>query len=140
MVSDDNLIEADIATLPTEIAEALNGDGYDEMCVFTELGWIDNDMVSDDNLIEADIATLPTGIAEALNGDGYDECVAKAEEKMATMAPQCDDAYTEEEIAQLEELANAVAHTECFMAIFKKSCGSYVKNSLASMASVAARK
>ena len=105
-----------------------------EMCVFTELGWMDNDMVSDDDLIEADIATLPTEIAEALNGDDYDECVVKAEEKMASMAPQCDDAYTEEEIAQLEELANAVAHTECFMAIFKKSCGSYVMNSLAAMA------
>merc|ERR1719318_2425664 len=56
-----------------------------EMCVFTELGWMDNDMVSDDDLIEADIATLPTEIAEALTGDGYDECVAKAEEKMAMM-------------------------------------------------------
>merc|ERR1711892_701080 len=104
-----------------------------EMCVFTELGWMDDDMNSDEELIKADIDTLPTEIAEALNGDEYNQCVTKAEEKMASMAPECDASYTEEEMTQLGELANAVAHTECFKAIFAKSCGSYVKNNLASM-------
>ena len=46
---------------------------------------------------------------------------------------RCDASYTEEEMTQLGELVNAVAHTECFKAIFAKSCGSYVKNNLASM-------
>ena len=46
---------------------------------------------------------------------------------------RCDASYTEEEMAQLGELVNAVPHTECFTAIFAKSCGSYIKNNLASM-------
>merc|ERR1712123_106849 len=104
-----------------------------EMCVFTELGWMDDEMNSDEELIQADIVTLPSEIAEALNGDEYDQCVTKAEEKMASMAPECDASYTEEEMTQLGELVNAVAHTECFKAIFAKSCGSYVKNTMASM-------
>ena len=78
-------------------------------------------------------------------GDDYDECVAKAEQKMASMASECDSSYTEEEMEQLMELFNGVAHTECFVTIFKTSCGSYVENTLASMAgsmagSMAARK
>merc|ERR1712106_104864 len=52
-----------------------------EMCVFTELGWIDSDYVSDDALILEDINTLPTEIAEALNSDEYDQCVEEAEAK-----------------------------------------------------------
>ena len=105
-----------------------------EICVFTELGWLDNDMVSDDELIQADIETLPSEIGEALGGDDYAECVAKADDKMASMAPECDSSYTEEEMEQLMELVNGVAHTKCFMAIFKTSCGSNVENTLASMA------
>merc|ERR1711892_1015423 len=46
------------------------GDEYaGEICVFTELGWMDEDMNSDDELIQADIETLPNEIAEALSGD-----------------------------------------------------------------------
>ena len=56
-----------------------------EMCVFTELGWIDSDYVSDDALILEDINTLPTEIAEALNSDEYDQCVEEAEAKMMKM-------------------------------------------------------
>ena len=56
--------------------------------MFTEIGWLDEDMNSDDNLIEADIASLPTEIAEALNGEAYDTCVQMAEEKMANMEPK----------------------------------------------------
>ena len=32
------------------------------------------------------------------------------------------------------ELANGVAHTECFKGIFDESCGLYVSNTLAAMA------
>merc|ERR1719431_259795 len=85
-----------------------------EICVFTEMGWLDENMNSDDNLIEEDIASLPTEISEALNSEGYDTCVQMAEEKMANLG----------------ELVNGIAHTECFMKIFKESCGSYVKNTI----------
>merc|ERR1712123_478253 len=116
-----------------EIMDMAGEEYAGEMCVFTELGWMDDEMNSDEELIQADIDTLPSEIAEALNGDEYDQCVTKAEEKMAAMAPECDASYTEEEMTQLGELVNAVAHTECFKAIFAKSCGSYIKNTMASM-------
>merc|ERR1712123_18975 len=99
-----------------EIMDMAGEEYAGEMCVFTELGWMDDDMNSDEELIQTDIDTLPAEIAEALNGDEYDQCVTKAEEKMASMAPECDASYTEEEMTQLGELVNAVAHTECFKA------------------------
>merc|ERR1712083_927904 len=106
-----------------------------EVCMFTEMGWMDNDMNAYEELIQADIDTLPADIADALNGEEYETCYNKAIKKMANMAPKCDSKYSEDEIAQLEELADGVAHSECFMAVFKKSCGDYVMKTLASAAS-----
>merc|ERR1712123_463034 len=39
-----------------------------EICMFTAMGWLDNDMVADDNIIEADLMTLPNEISDALTG------------------------------------------------------------------------
>ena len=50
-----------------------------EICLFSEMGWIDAEFVSNDDLIVEDIMTLPTEIADALSGDEYDQCVAKNE-------------------------------------------------------------
>merc|ERR1719167_1917152 len=102
-----------------------------EVCMFTEMGWMDNDMNANEELIQADIDTLPADIADALNGEEYETCYNKA---IAKMAPKCDSKYSEDEIAQLEELADGVAHSECFMTVFKKSCGDYVMKTLASAA------
>merc|ERR1719419_1777427 len=59
-------------------------------------------------------------------------CTAKvqAREKMANVALECDSKYSDEEMQKLEELADAIAHTECFQYIFKKSCGTYAIKSL----------
>ena len=59
-----------------------------EVCMFTEMGWMDNDMNANEELIQADIDTLPADIADALNGEEYETCYNKAIEKMAKMAPK----------------------------------------------------
>merc|ERR1719370_2505356 len=108
----------------------------DEICVFQELGWMDSDMNEMEEVIQADIDTLPTEIAEALKGEQYEACLAKAEEKMKSMDKKykkCQKEYDEEEKARLVELFIGIAETECFMAVFKKSCGSYVKNNLSTI-------
>merc|ERR1711862_572430 len=107
-----------------------------EICVFRELGWMDSDMNEMEEVIQADIDTLPTEISEALKGDQYEECLVMAEEKMKSMEKKykkCLKKYDEEEKARLDELFTAIAETECFMTVFKKSCGSYVKNNLSTI-------
>merc|ERR1719431_1728956 len=121
-----------------QLMEMAAGEYAGEMCVFTELGWIDSDYVSDDALILEDINTLPTEIAEALNSDEYDQCVEEAEAKMMKMMKKelgnkCLKTYTEEEMAEGAEVMNGVAHTECFKGIFMESCGLYISNSMAAM-------
>merc|ERR1712215_413036 len=106
----------------------------EEICVFTEMGWLDNDMNSDDDLIMEDIKSLPNEISEALTGDDYDKCVAKAEKKIMKQGKKCNNAYTDEEGAQLMEVVNGIAHVECFKAMFDMSCAEYVSNTIASMA------
>merc|ERR1739838_463959 len=121
-----------------ELMEMAAGEYAGEMCVFTELGWIDSDYVRDDALILEDINTFPTEIAEALNSDEYDQCVEEAEAKMMKMMKKelgnkCLKTYTEEEMAEGAEVMNGIAHTECFKGIFMKSCGLYISNSMAAM-------
>merc|ERR1719499_962408 len=53
-----------------------------EMCMYSELGWVDSNMAPVEEVIQADIATLPTEMADALLGDGFDSCVTKTEEKI----------------------------------------------------------
>merc|ERR1719315_25570 len=106
----------------------------DEICVFQELGWMDSDMNEMEEVIQADIDTLPTEIAEALKGEQYEACLAMAEEKMKSMDKKykkCQKEYDENE--RLVELFTGIAETECFMAVFKKSCGSYVTNNLSTI-------
>merc|ERR1711892_406597 len=50
-----------------EIMQMVGEEYAGEICVFTELGWMDEAMNSDDELIQADIETLPNEIAEALS-------------------------------------------------------------------------
>merc|ERR1719206_917991 len=106
-----------------------------EICVFQELGWMDSDMNEMEEVIQADIDTLPTDIADALKGGDYEDCLAMAKEKMKSMDKKynCEGKYDEEEKARLDELFTGIAETECFMHVFKKSCGSYVKNNLSTI-------
>ena len=49
--------------------------------MFSEVGWLDNDMVPQEDVITVDIATLPAEMSEALLGDEFDQCVTDLEEK-----------------------------------------------------------
>merc|ERR1712025_1566388 len=77
------------------------------LCMFKEMGWLDEECNSDDALIEADIITLPTEISASLMGEEYDQCVnmtmmyagkmLKAELKKETKGKcSCED-YSEED-------------------------------------------
>ena len=49
--------------------------------MFSEVGWLDNDMVPQEDVITADISSLPAEMSEALLGDEFDQCVTDLEEK-----------------------------------------------------------
>merc|ERR1712123_233037 len=104
-----------------------------EICHFTAMGWLDNDMVADENMITEDIMTLPNEIVDALSGDEYEECLAKIEGD-AMGYKKCMTEYTEEEQDNLQAVFNGVAHTECFKGMFEQGCGAYMENTIDAMA------
>ena len=57
-----------------------NIDTLGQICIMTEMGWIDTKdgmMSLDNNTVMADISSLPTEVAVHLNGTKFEICVAK---------------------------------------------------------------
>merc|ERR1712158_343532 len=71
-----------------------------ELCVFSELGWLDNSGNFSDAAAQAKIVKKCV-----VNGKGN---------------------YSEEELAHLEELATATAGIQCFLHMFQDSCQEFV--------------
>ena len=47
---------------------------------------------------------------------------------------RCMKEYSEDEQADLNEMFNGVAHTECFAVMFEEGCGAYMENTIDAMA------
>merc|ERR1712117_387707 len=114
-----------------------------EMCMYSQLGWVDSDMAPVEEVIQADIATLPTEMADALLGDGFDSCVTKMEEKILKktlkdkdlgLSKKCLKKLSNDDEAMLRAALNGVARTECFKSLSEKSCGEFVMGLVDAMA------
>merc|ERR1712079_778745 len=85
----------------------------DELCVFSELGWLDNSGNFSDAAAQADLATLSPNVTAVLSEDNMQQCMEMVMEKMAEdkIVKKCvvngKGNYSEEEKAKLEELATA---------------------------------
>ena len=54
--------------------------------------------------------------------------------KIVVSCFRCMKEYTEDEQADLNEMFNGVAHTECFAVMFEEGCGAYMENTIDAMA------
>jgi len=108
--------------------------------MFTEMGWLNNDLSTNDDMIFADIVTLPMEMSDALNGEEFDTCVDTVEDKikeaMIKGFGKCvsKGKYSDDEQTAILALLNGVAKVECFKYIFEESCGLYMSNTLEQMA------
>merc|ERR550532_2670656 len=114
-----------------------------EICMYSELGWVDSDMAPVEEVVKEDIETLPSEMADALLGDGFDSCVTKMEEKILKkimkdkdlgLSKKCLKKLSDDDEAMLRAALNGVSRTECFKDISEKSCGEFVMNLVDSMA------
>merc|ERR1711978_171521 len=76
-----------------------------ELCVFSELGWLDNSGNWSEAAAQADLATLSPNVTAVLSEDSIQQCME--------MVKKCVDNgkgnYTEEDLAKMQELATATA-------------------------------
>merc|ERR1719336_1800353 len=103
-----------------------------ELCVFSELGWLDNSGNWSEAASEADLATLSPNVTAVPSEENMQQCMEMVMEEMAEdkIVKKCvvngKGKYSDEELAKLEELATATAGIQCFLHMFQDSCKEFV--------------
>merc|ERR1711936_1143101 len=101
-----------------------------ELCVFYQLGWLDEAGNFNNVTAEADLAPLPSNVTEAVSQENMEQCMGMVLQEMSEdkMIKKCleGDNYTEEELNKLEELAKGTAGIKCFVNMFQDGCNAFV--------------
>merc|ERR1711872_231146 len=101
-----------------------------ELCVFSELGWLDEAGNYDNVTAEADLMTLPSNVSAAVSQENMEQCMGKVLQEMSEdkKVKKCVESgkYTEEDLGKLQELAKATAGMKCSVNMFQKSCNNFV--------------
>jgi len=127
------------AKCPTvdEIIADLAEEMSEEICVFKELGWIDDKWNHDDGRYMADIATLPPKVSAALDSDDdFEECYKEVECMMDKKInsdkdmKKCMKKMSKEDLDKLNEVGEFIAGTICFKKQLMKSCTCHVKQTM----------
>merc|ERR1712032_1417260 len=106
------------------------------LCMFSEVGWMDDEMNEIKEVIDADIAQLPGNLTTILSDESLDKCamemLEKAEDcpKAQAAMKACGDKYDEEENKRIMEVFYATAHIECFLQKLHKGCAGAVKEKI----------
>merc|ERR1711971_1050885 len=106
----------------------------DELCVFQQIGWLDESFEFDNATAMADIATLPEEVSMALDVNDMGECVESVMEYMGEdkKMAKCWDKYSEEDREALMGIGYLTASIKCFLDGFMDACGEHVKTELMS--------
>merc|ERR1739845_277729 len=101
-----------------------------ELCVFSELGWLDDSGNFNNETAEADLLSLPTEVSAAVSEENMDQCMEKVLGEMSEdkMVKKCVEGgkYSEEELEQLMDFAEGTAAIKCFLYLFQDACNNYV--------------
>ena len=106
------------------------------LCMFSEVGWMDDEMNEIKEVIGADIAQLPGNLTMILSEESLDKCAMemldKAEDcpKAQAAMKACGDKYDEEENKRIMDVFYATAHIECFLQKLHKGCAGAVKEKI----------
>jgi len=108
----------------------------DDICLLSELGWIDSEGNEIPEVMAADISGLPEEIRASLSEESISACAVEMEammrEKHANEHKRCTRAkmYSEDDLAQLREFGLKIASYKCFKKMFNDACAETVKNEI----------
>ena len=104
------------------------------------MGWLDQNGTLVNQVVDADIMSLPQNVSAQLSEDDLAQCTTDLLSEMATdpMFARCADKYTEEEMAQLQEVGTMVAGFKCFHKMFNQACADFLRNQINELVSSAA--
>merc|ERR1712110_441885 len=117
-----------------EVWEKVQEEMGDELCVFQQIGWLDESYEFDNATAVADIASLPQEVSMALDENDMGECVESVMEYMGEdkKMAKCWDKYSEEDQEALMGMGYLTASVKCFLDGFMDACGEHVKAELMS--------
>merc|ERR1712117_30126 len=117
-----------------EVWEKVQEEMGDELCVFQQIGWLDESYEFDNATAVADIASLPQEVSMALDENDMGECVESVMEYMGEdkKMDKCWDKYSEEDQEALMGMGYLTASVKCFLDGFMDACGEHVKAELMS--------
>merc|ERR1711976_985346 len=117
-----------------EVWEKVQEEMGDELCVFQQIGWLDESYEFDNATAVADIATLPQEVSMALDENEMGEGVESVMEYMGEdkKMAKCWDKYSEEDQEALMGMGYLTASVKCFLDGFMDACGEHVKAELMS--------
>merc|ERR1711936_1080015 len=93
-----------------DVKEKMETEMEGDLCVLSQLGWIDADGQAIEDVMAADLMTLPRDVSAKLSEDKVAECADKMD--------------------QLRELGLKVASYKCFEKQFAKSCEEFVRQEI----------
>ena len=108
----------------------------DELCVFSELGWLDNSGNFSDAAAQADLATLSPNVTAVLSEDNMQQCMEMVMEKMAEdkIVKKCvvngKGNYSEEDVRKLDYLSTTLVWLQCFLSFNQASCLDFVEDKI----------
>merc|ERR1712110_327802 len=117
-----------------EVWEKVQEEMGDELCVFQQIGWLDESYEFDNATAVADIASLPQEVSMALDENDMGECVESVMEYMGEdkKMAKCWDKYSEEDQEALMGMGYLTASVKCFLDGFMDARGEHVKAELMS--------
>merc|ERR1719244_2510386 len=113
-----------------DVKEKMETEMEGDLCILSQLGWIDADGQAIEDVMAADLMTLPRDVSAKLSEDKVAECADKMVTKMAKKHKRCAKMYSPDDMDQLRELGLKVASYKCFEKQFAKSCEEFVRQEI----------
>merc|ERR1711970_1702358 len=113
-----------------DIKEKMETEMEGDLCILSQLGWIDADGQAIEDVMTADLMTLPRDVSAKLSEDKVAECADKMVTKMAKKHKRCAKMYSSNDMDQLRELGLKVASYKCFEKQFARSCQEFVRQEI----------
>merc|ERR1719244_1333947 len=113
-----------------DVKEKMETEMEGDLCILSQLGWIDADGQAIEDVMAADLMTLPRDGSAKLSEDKVAECADKMVTKMAKKHKRCAKMYSPDDMDQLRELGLKVASYKCFEKQFAKSCEEFVRQEI----------
>merc|ERR1719369_990914 len=113
-----------------DIKEKMETEMEGDLCILSQLGWIDADGQAIEDVMTDDLMTLPRDVSAKLSEDKVAECADKIVTKMAKKHKRCAKMYSSGDMDQLRELGLKVASYKCFEKQFARSCQEFVRQEI----------